>query len=143
MEIATGYFAKAKTYAAMGYALVSIAKVAPWFVAKELTLYDCDELKPTDDILALKDSPIEYEKKYRLDVLSKVTPMKVFNRLYLIARQEFSSKVALLCYESPGKFCHRHIVANWLTENLVQKVEEIDCQAPEKRQPSLFDSDVF
>ena len=24
---------------------------------------------------------------------------------------------ALVRYESPNKFCHRHLVANWLTEN--------------------------
>ena len=30
----------------------------------------------------------------------------------------------LLCYEKPGDFCHRHILANWLEENFGFKVEE-------------------
>ena len=32
MEIATGYFAKAQSYADDGYVLVSIAKKKPWFL---------------------------------------------------------------------------------------------------------------
>ena len=25
--------------------------------------------------------------------------------------------IALVCYEKPGDFCHRHLVAEWLREN--------------------------
>lgn len=28
-----------------------------------------------------------------------------------------TSDIALICYEKPGDFCHRHIVLNWLKEN--------------------------
>ena len=28
-----------------------------------------------------------------------------------------SSSIALVCYEKPEDFCHRHLVANWLIEN--------------------------
>lgn len=143
MEIATGYFAKAKIYAEMGYALVSIAKVAPWFIAKELTLYSCDELKPTDEILALKDNPAKYEGKYRKEILGPIRSLKIFNDLYLIARQEHKDKVVLLCYESPEKFCHRHIVADWLTTNLGHKIKEVDLSTHMPQANSLFESDVF
>ena len=26
-------------------------------------------------------------------------------------------RIALICYEKPGDFCHRHLVANWLSDN--------------------------
>lgn len=26
-------------------------------------------------------------------------------------------RIALICYEKPSDFCHRHLVANWLNEN--------------------------
>lgn len=120
MVVATGYFAKAKTYADMGYALVSISRVAPWFLARELRLYPCDFLAPTDEILALKDNPIEYTKRYQSEILSKQSPEKVYGFLNLIAHQENTDKVALLCYESPAKFCHRHLVADWLSERMPQ-----------------------
>jgi hypothetical protein len=32
----------------------------------------------------------------------------------------------LLCYEKPGDFCHRHIVAEWLHNNLGVHVEEFN-----------------
>ena len=142
MEIATGYFAKAKTYAEMGYALVSISRVAPWFIAKELKLYSCEPLNPTDEILALKDSPQEYEKRYRNEVLKKVKAIDIYHRLHLIAHQEQTDKVVLMCYEAIGKFCHRHIVAKWIEEQLGNKVVEVDCSTYEKQQRDLFESCV-
>ena len=30
----------------------------------------------------------------------------------------------LLCYEKSGDFCHRHLVANWLSDNLGIEVKE-------------------
>lgn len=123
--IATGYFAKAKEYAANGYALVSIARVAPWFLAKTLRVYPCDCLAPTDDILALRDKPVEYEPRYRQDVLAKIDCARLQRKLEMIAHQEQTGKLVLLCYERPEKFCHRHIVAEWLESNFGGKVEEI------------------
>jgi len=135
MVVATGYFAKAKAYSEMGYALVSIARVAPWFLAKELRVYPCECLAPTDEILALKGSPVEYTKKYRHEILSKLRPTEVYRKLWLIANQENTEKIVLLCYESPEKFCHRHLVANWLTEKICQPVEEIEVQKKQKPCP--------
>ena len=134
MEIATGYFAKAKQYAGMGYALVSIARVAPWFLAKELRVYSCDCLAPTDEILDLKDNPDEYTPKYRHEILGHLKPTEVFHYLGMIARQEDTDKIILLCYESPEKFCHRHLVAEWLTDNLGIKVEEVALKKKPKQQ---------
>ena len=31
--------------------------------------------------------------------------------------------IALVCYETPEKFCHRHLVANWFRENGVPIME--------------------
>lgn len=125
MEIATGYFAKAKQYAEKGYALVSIAKVAPWFLPKGLKVYSFDCIAPTKGILALKDAPDKYTLLYKQEILSKLSPVQTFRSLNLIAQREKTDKVILLCYESPEKFCHRHLVADWLTDNLGIKVEEV------------------
>ena len=141
MEIATGYFAKARTYADMGYALVSISRVAPWFIAKALRVYPLECLAPTDEILALKDRPLEYEKRYREEVLRKVKAIDVYRNIDLIAHQENTDKVVLLCYESPEKFCHRHIVASWLLKEMNLKVDEVDFKDFEIQQRDLFESD--
>lgn len=57
-----------------------------------------------------------YTKRYYEETLSKLDAKKVYNDL--------KDKV-LLCYEKKGDFCHRHIVANWIENELGIKVEEI------------------
>lgn len=144
VEIATGYFARAKAYAERGYALVSIARVAPWFLAKELRVYSCDCLAPTDEILDLKDNPDEYTPKYCHEILGHLKPTEVFHYLWMIAHQEDTDKIILLCYESPEKFCHRHLVAKWLTDSLGQKVEEFNlAKKPEQRSLLGFDESSY
>jgi uncharacterized protein (DUF488 family) len=32
--------------------------------------------------------------------------------------------IIFLCYEKSGDFCHRHILADWLEENMGVRVEE-------------------
>ena len=31
-----------------------------------------------------------------------------------------AENIALVCYEKPEDFCHRHLVANWFRENGIQ-----------------------
>lgn len=67
---------------------------------------------------AIKNGAItreEYEKRYREDVLSKLNPQDIYNM--------FKNNV-LLCWELPGEFCHRRIVAKWIEENIGIEVPE-------------------
>lgn len=57
----------------------------------------------------------QYEKLYRENVLSKLDPKKIY--------EMFKNNV-LLCWEEPGEFCHRRIVAAWIEENLGIDVPE-------------------
>ena len=140
MEIATGYFARAKNYADDGYVLVSIAKVTPWFFSKDLKLHSLPALAPTEDILSLRDRPAEYEKRYKNEILSHLSRMEVYQELSRLAQESAADKVVLLCYESSEKFCHRHIVAKWIEDGLGKVVSEV----PQKQAAvqSLFESDV-
>ena len=137
MVVATGYFAKAKAYSDNGYALVSIARVAPWFLARGLRLYTCDFLAPTDEILALKDDPSKYTHRYIEEILKHRKPSELIVWLSRVVQQEKTDKVVLMCYESPSKFCHRHLVAKWLSDMLGLKVDEID-SGMLKKEPDLF-----
>ena len=125
MEIATGYFARAKAYVEQGYALISIARKTPWFLAKELTLYSLSELAPTDEILELKDNPKKYSERFRKEVLGKADYQHLLRQMELIARQENAEGVVLMCYEAPDKFCHRHLVAEWLGNELGTIINEV------------------
>lgn len=125
MEIATGYFAKAKQYSDNGFALVSIARTRPWFLPKELLVWYVSDLAPTGEIIGAKNNPKAYEDKYRSEILSKVSPRDVLRDLEKYAGYSGKDKVVLLCYEAPDKFCHRHIVARWLENYTGKTIEEI------------------
>lgn len=139
MTIGTGYFSKAKAYSDDGWCLVNIALKKPWFLPVNLQMTDVDELSPTAEILALKDTPAEYEKTYEAKVLSKVNWLSLYAKLREIAKAEAKEKVVLLCYESPAKFCHRHIVARWLERHLGVPIKEVELQP--KPIWDIFDSD--
>ena len=58
-----------------------------------------------------------YIKQYHKEVLNKLNPKKVY--------KELGEDVVLLCWEGSGKFCHRHIVAKWLSTNLGIEITEL------------------
>ena len=57
----------------------------------------------------------EYEKQYKEKVLSKKDPKEIYKSL---------QNNVLLCWEPPGEFCHRRILAAWIEENLGIEVPE-------------------
>ena len=70
------------------------------------------KLAPTPDILKKykKDLNVEeYIVAYQRDVLDKLRPDEVYDQLF---------DKTLLCYETSNSFCHRHLVARWLENNL-------------------------
>lgn len=57
-----------------------------------------------------------YTEQYYKEVLNKLNPREVYN--------ELGEDAILLCWEAPDKFCHRHIVAEWLFDNIGAEVKE-------------------
>lgn len=62
-----------------------------------------------------------YIKCFNEQVLFHLNPVEVYNRL-----EELScgQDIVLICYEKSGDFCHRHLVADWLSKNLGIEVKE-------------------
>ncbi len=54
---------------------------------------------------------------YKREVLDKLDAQTVYN--------ELGCNAILLCWEAPGKFCHRHLVAQWFKEKLGVEVIEL------------------
>jgi uncharacterized protein (DUF488 family) len=74
----------------------------------------------------------EYEKGYRGEILSQLDPKNIYDQL---------KDQVILCWEAPGKFCHRRIVAKWIFENLGIEVPEWvpgDDDVPETKAKPLF-----
>lgn len=109
----TSYYAKYK-----GNNGVSIAGKCPsWYHSREYKKLAPKYCWWKDWESGLIDNN-EYIKLYYETVLNKLDPQKVYN--------ELGENAVLLCWENKTKFCHRHIVAKWLENNLNIKVTELD-----------------
>ncbi|MBP5363968.1 MAG: DUF488 family protein [Alphaproteobacteria bacterium] len=68
-----------------------------------------------------------YTEQYYSTVLNTLNPNTVAAQL-----QSLGENVILLCFETPEKFCHRHIVAKWLNEKAKISVTEYQLQSNQK-----------
>lgn len=108
----TSYFAKYK-----GENATSIAGKCPeWFKGREYKKlapkYDWWK-KWHDENL----SEEWYTEKYYKTVLDKLDAKQVY--------EELGENAVLLCWEKPGKFCHRYLIANWLRNELGIEISEL------------------
>ena len=117
--IYTGYYSKIKEYADSGLTLLSISRTKPEFAK---SCIDIPQLFPSNKILwdykKGKIDEMEYTSKY-LDQLNELGIDRIIKMI-----QIFGDNVVLLCWESPEKFCHRHILADYINKNSGVVVEE-------------------
>ncbi|HOO53365.1 MAG TPA: hypothetical protein PLY09_08140 [Methanothrix sp.] len=59
----------------------------------------------------------EYIQRYREEVLLKLDPARVY--------ADLGEDAILICWERPGAFCHRRLVAEWFEEKLEVSVQEV------------------
>jgi uncharacterized protein (DUF488 family) len=71
----------------------------------------------------------EYRKAYA-EILSGLSPERVYDDIVTLAGRE----AILLCWEKPGVFCHRRLLAEWLEERLGIEIREM----PIDSDPLLF-----
>jgi hypothetical protein len=67
----------------------------------------------------------EFCALYRQEILAKLDPMQIWNRLHELAE---GAEPVLLCYERPPftmtNFCHRRLVAEWFEREMGVEVPE-------------------
>lgn len=117
----TSYFANLKNIKNP----VSISRYPPkWYTGPQYKL-----LAPSDQILkACKLNQItdeEYTKRFNEEILKPLSAEKVHKDLV----SKFGEDVALLCFEKPGDFCHRRLVADWFKAELDLEVSELPAAA--------------
>lgn len=59
---------------------------------------------------------VGYVRIYKEQVLGKLKPIDIINKIRKLSVENGFKEVVLLCYERPNDFCHRHLVAEWLRE---------------------------
>jgi hypothetical protein len=63
--------------------------------------------------------PERFIPLYRAQVLDKLDPMRVITDLG-------GDNIVMVCWEAPGEFCHRRVVAAWLRKHTGVLVEEFN-----------------
>jgi len=90
--------------------LVAISLKTPeWFQGRHYPA-----LAPREDMLHLGEE--DYRLEYRA-ILDRLDPRQVY--------EDLGADAILLCWEQPGAFCHRRLVAEWLEKNLGVVVPEL------------------
>lgn len=112
----TSYFARLRTLDISEDLLVSIAlKSPPGFRGRKYK-----SLAPSWSLLQYyRESHDEegYTNLYLRQILQTLDPHVVL--------RDLGEDSILLCWESPGKFCHRRIVANWFFDTLGLTIPEL------------------
>ena len=107
----TSYFANLKNLPLNNITPISIARAAPiWYKGLEYK-----PLAPSWDILneyKITQDKEKYIERYTKEVLDNLNPYEVRETLMKLAEDW---QIVLLCYEKPNAFCHRHLVADWLS----------------------------
>lgn len=92
-----------------------------WYSVEDKKKYM--KLAPPLDILKKywrDNNEADYIQAYHERVLSRLDPDEVVRELH---RMTDHTDIVLLCYEKPGDFCHRHLVADWLNEHGIECLE--------------------
>ena len=112
MKIYTSYFANLKNLPPDIFPISIARKTPPWFDGLSIKL-----LAPDDHTLLkykYDGNKERYAKEYTDEVLKYLYAPKLVQILNV---RSGGRDVVLLCYESPEKFCHRHLVSDWLNRN--------------------------
>lgn len=134
MKIYTSYFGNIRNLNKEGVKAICVAIGKPRFLgAVPQMLNVC----PTRYMISSACSHEEYLKLYDRILASQDANIVVEQIKALSEGQD----VALCCYEKPGDFCHRHILARWITENTGIEITEfgmVEKKEPKYEQASLF-----
>ena len=110
----TSYYANCIDLAKAGIVPVSIAlyPLRGWYGL------EYKKLAPTFDILLdykHDHDKAQYTERYKSEILYNLDPYEVMKDIIHMAGK--SHEFALVCYERPTSFCHRHLVAEWLNKH--------------------------
>lgn len=93
---------------------VAISQGIPkWYRGKRMI-----ELAPSWELVKAKIPETEYTRRYYLENLCKLHAKLIV--------EDLEDGAILLCWEKPGDFCHRRIVAEWIEEKTGIRVPEIE-----------------
>ena len=124
-KIYTGYFAKLKVYQEANLTPIGVAGQSPEYYKEQ----EFKKLAPKYSFfIDYKNNKIdekEYTRLYYKLVLNQLNCKEIILKLASMMKPE-SDGIILLCWETPEKFCHRHLIGDWITENTKIPVSEFN-----------------
>ncbi len=143
-QIYTSYYGQLKNLQEDNIYPVSISLFTPAYF--ELMGYPSwKTVNPTPSILHQikssehsEDDIQRYNNRYLLEVLGKYKPEYLVAELNSLVPDNVE-KVALLCYEQPGRHCHRWLLSDWLNRHIPElKIKEYKYNDKSVESFSLF-----
>lgn len=134
MKIFTSYFGNSRKLKEAGVNMICVAIGKPRFIAGIPQMLN---VCPTRYMVSGPCSHDEYLKLYDR-ILASQDANQVVKQIEMLSG---GKDVALCCYEKLGDFCHRHILAKWITENTGIEITEfgvVEKKEPNYEQASLF-----
>lgn len=145
MKLYTGYFAQVEKYRAAGLILISIAQILPEWL-KDKGIIEAHVLAPQLEWLEFKTDKAKFQPLYK-EYLETLSAGEILRRFHKAAK---GKDAVMLCYESWNEcqagrsFCHRHLLAEWLTKKVGIKIDEFIIDGPRGKKivkteaPKLF-----
>jgi hypothetical protein len=97
---------------------ISIARLAPRRHPAGYRI--CSKLAPGKWFNSVSEE--EYRRLFAAEILAPLDPQAMWDTLHAMASPH---EPILLCWEEPGAFCHRRLVASWFEERLGVEVPEL------------------
>ena len=117
MQIYTSNYAKIKQLKENNIVPISISAITPKYLKGQVNYY-LSYLAPRYKMLKMSEE--KYIPEYK-KLLSNLNPEQVIRDIKNYSKNQ---DCALLCYEVPSDFCHRHMVSEWLNKNTNYNIKE-------------------
>lgn len=124
IQMYTGYFDNCSKYKELGLVPISIAISTPSFITEPrytrlapslYLLYEYKYGKHRGDVAY-------YTERFKKEILGKFNqPADAVRELCQLAGTTHD-RIILMCYEKPGQFCHRHLVAKWIGKQFCNEI---------------------
>ncbi|EBW6363816.1 hypothetical protein DPU24_24020 [Salmonella enterica subsp. enterica serovar Oranienburg] len=101
---------------------ISIARYAPRNTPTGYRIYS--KLAPGTWFNSVSEA--KYNELFKNEILARLDPQRTWDELHAMTG---GYEPVLLCWERPGEFCHRHLVAGWFERELGVTVSEYDPKA--------------
>lgn len=136
MKIYTSYFGNLRRLHQEGIVPISIARWNPkWFEGISYKV-----VAPLPEMLRNDITEDQYKEQYRRKVLNRVDQSSFLKDLKTLTR---GRDCALLCYEKPGDFCHRRLLADWMLETTGLEIPEFGYEKIEDKNPQVMQLTLF